>query len=79
MVHHAATEREGGSNGFLEDYMVTLETSKGRCDFIYRNDHNGYYGGHCDKVESQRLVYSGRDRAVVEDLKYFVISEDYGI
>jgi len=44
-----------GSEGVLEEYKVTLETSLGRTDLIFRNDHNGYYGGSCKLLTEEDL------------------------
>lgn len=36
-----------GNHEVLEKYRITLETTYGGIDIIYRNDSNGYYGGDC--------------------------------
>lgn len=33
------------NQGVLDQYGISLKTTSGYIDILYRNDHNGYYGG----------------------------------
>lgn len=64
-----------GQAGVLETFGYTLETEGGRCDFILRNDHNGYYGGTMElltKEEFEKFLALPRN----EDLTFREITED---
>lgn len=37
-------------NGFVQFYKVTLESTRGYTDIIFRNHSNGYYGGWMEAV-----------------------------
>lgn len=39
-------------NDCVQSYCITLVTSKGRCDIVFRNESNGYYGGSLEQVKS---------------------------
>lgn len=38
----------------VDYYGLKITTDKGRCVIDYRNDSNGYYGGHLELVKSVR-------------------------
>lgn len=72
------TEKIGeGEDGVLETLGYTLETEGGRCDFILRNDHNGYYGGTMElltKENFERILAMPHN----EGLTFREITEDIG-
>lgn len=42
------SEPDGRSRQDCDDfYGIVITTAKGRCDIVYRNSSNGYYGGGC--------------------------------
>ena len=46
----ALEDRPNDGRGRQEEdayYGITITTAKGRCDIVYRNSSNGYYGGWC--------------------------------
>ena len=46
-----------GTVDCLEALGYTLEGVRGRCDVIFRNAHNGYYGASCDLMTEEKKSF----------------------
>jgi len=51
----------------LESYCLTLTTRKGRCDIIYRNQSNGYYGGDLTYLDWESDQYGLEDHEHIKE------------
>ena len=46
-------DRDGWSDGCVEDGFFTICTDRGYIDFEVRNEHNGYYSGHLEELDDR--------------------------
>ncbi len=66
----------------IQSYCMTITTAKGRCDIIYRNESNGYYGGDLEYIDFDEKGYGILEHlTILEEFKtkkeFKLIEEDH--